>query len=75
MFGVAFKLRVVNDKPQLEIQHPYLKLSDLVITVKHNSMAGVVNTVLKMVDGYLCNKIEDVVSKLIIVASAMTGEA
>ena len=48
MFGVAFKLRVVDDKPQLEIQHPYLKLPDLELVVKHNSMAGVVNTVLKM---------------------------
>ena len=65
---MVFKLRVVDDKPQLEIQHPYLKLSDLVITVKHNSMAGVLNTVLKMVNGYLCNKIESVVSNLIIVA-------
>ena len=72
---MAFKLRVVDEKPQLEIQHPYLKLSDLQITVKHNSMAGVVNTVLKMVNGYLCNKIEDVVSKLIIVAMAEACEA
>ena len=51
MFGVAFKLRVVDDKPQLEIQHPYLKLPDLELIVKHNSMAGVVNTVLKMFNG------------------------
>lgn len=72
---MAFKLRVVDEKPQLEIQHPYLKLSDLVIAVKHNSMAGVVNTVLKMVNGYLCNKIEDVVSKLIIVGVNEAREA
>ena len=38
-------------------------------------MAGVVNTVLKMVNGYLCNKIEDVVSKLIIVAITEACEA
>ena len=66
MFGLAFKIRVVDDKPQLEIQHPYLKLSELEITVKHNSMAGVLNTVLKMANGYLCSKIESVVAGLII---------
>lgn len=67
MFGVAFKLRVVDDKPQLEIQHPYLKLPDLELIVKHNSMAGVVNTVLKMFNGMICSRIESTVSKLIIV--------
>ena len=67
MFGVAFKLRVVDDKPQLEIQHSYLKLPDLELVVKHNSMAGVVNTVLKMFNGMICSRIESQVSKMIIV--------
>ena len=44
---------MVDDKPQLEIQHPYLKLPDLELVVKHNSMAGVVNTVLKMFNGMI----------------------
>ena len=52
---MAFKLRVVDEKPQLEIQHPYLKLSDLEITVKHNSMAGVVNTVRQFVVVFVCS--------------------
>lgn len=58
---------MVDDKPQLEIQHPYLKLPDLELIVKHNSMAGVVNTVLKMFNGMICSRIESTVSKLIIV--------
>ena len=43
--------------------------------MKHNSMAGVLNTVLKMLNGYLCKKIESVVSNLIIVTTACGGEA
>ena len=65
---MAFKLRVVDDKPQLAIQHPYLKLPDLELVVKHNSMAGVVNTVLKMFNGMICSRIEATVSKMIIVS-------
>lgn len=70
MFGLAFKLRVVEEKPQLELQHPYLQLAGLEITVKHNSMAGLLNTVLKMANGFLCMKMEQVIARMIIVGGA-----
>ena len=69
MFGLAFKLRVVDEKPQLEIQHPYLKLPDLELTMKNNSMANVVNTLLKMFNGMICSRIESIVSSMIIVVA------
>ena len=56
MFGVAFKLRVVDEKPQLEIQHPYLKLQSLDVTVKHNSYANILNTLLKWMNPMICHQ-------------------
>ena len=70
MFGVAFKLRVVDEKPQLEIQHPYLKLQSLDITVKHNSLAGVLNTVLKWMNSTICKQLEKTVTNMIIEKSS-----
>ena len=70
MFGVAFKLRVVDDKPQLQIQHPYLKLQSLDITVKHNSLAGVLNTVLKWMNSTICKQLEKTVTNMIIEKSS-----
>ena len=70
MFGVAFKLRVVDEKPQLEIQHPYLKLETLDIKVKHNEYAGVLNTVLKWMNGVIRSQIEKNVTKIITDRSA-----
>ena len=70
MFGVAFKLRVVDEKPQLEIQHPYLKLQSLDVTVKHNSYANILNTLLKWMNPMICHQLEKTVTSMIIEKSA-----